>query len=668
MDSIAVWELDDALKKQDGDARRISPGTVSDVDDQGVIWVRLVGSDEDTPVTSSTASVDKGDVVNVRIEGGRAWIDGSTSNPSASTSELGDVSAKAIQALQDAATAALAAADAQTSAGMAADAAHDAQESADSAAEAAGEAWDKAESAETAANAAQSSAAAASSAAATADAKAVQASAAAAVADGKAGQAISSAAAAQASADAAQADATRANAAASSALVQLSVVEDVAGTLAWINEHGSYEPSEDSLVVDGKVYFEHDGTDYVPIASPDPTANPSQEGWYELDIADSQTEYIMAHLAVTSRGLWVLPSGLGSGTTPASGESQDDSDARQASDYKVLLAADGMYLYDGNGVQVVKYGSTITFDTSRGFAIGDTSGTSYIAFTPSGGVVVGGGVTMGGSATLAEVLAELTDASQAVSNTLIYDHTYEYNAARTQATFTAHLYRGGEDVHAQYDPSAFTWYRKNEDSTVEEYLGSGYTVTVSLADMGYGSHIVGKFTTTDDAELMTRGGDALQSGDGGQMTVRTESGDSIRITDLEVASVLYGTDKLLVSGAEDEHLVTVATLQAYLESSMTKQVRFGTTAQWDAQASLVSEVGTIYIYTDHAADQYGNVLAGVKVGDGNAYLIDLPFTDSLLTAHLADTTAHVTAAEREFWNNKVRAYYTGVEQLVLTTS
>ena len=54
-------------------------------------------------------------------------------------------------------------------------------------------------------------------------------------------------------ADEAQESAESANNSANNALTQLSIVEDVAGTLAWIQEHGSYTASTDTAVHEGTI-------------------------------------------------------------------------------------------------------------------------------------------------------------------------------------------------------------------------------------------------------------------------------------------------------------------------------------------------------------------------------------------------------------------------------
>ncbi len=96
-------------------------------------------------------------------------------------------------------------------------------------------------------------------------------------------------------------------------------------------------------------------------------------------------------------------------------------------------------------------------------------------------------------------------------------------------------------------------------------------------------------------------------------------------------------------------------------------VYFDTTANWNAQTNLVGEENAIYVYTDYQQKD-GDNIAGVKIGDGNAYLLDNPFLDTIYYDHIQDTDIHITAAERAFWNNKDRCYYslTDAETLVFT--
>jgi len=100
-----------------------------------------------------------------------------------------------------------------------------------------------------------------------------------------------------------------------------------------------------------------------------------------------------------------------------------------------------------------------------------------------------------------------------------------------------------------------------------------------------------------------------------------------------------------------------------------------TTAQWATQTTTVSQPNTIYIYTDHRTKSDGNGgtinIPGFKLGDGSAYVVDLPFLnvdEETFTQHANDSTIHVTSAERTFWNNKERCYIdsNNAEMLVFT--
>ena len=98
-------------------------------------------------------------------------------------------------------------------------------------------------------------------------------------------------------------------------------------------------------------------------------------------------------------------------------------------------------------------------------------------------------------------------------------------------------------------------------------------------------------------------------------------------------------------------------------------VRVGTTAEWEAQPLLIGEKNVVYIYTDHLIDEDGNPIPGYKVGDGLGYLGTAPFDDAIMMKHINNTDIHITAEEREFWNNKVSVYIDAdnPERLIFTT-
>ena len=101
-------------------------------------------------------------------------------------------------------------------------------------------------------------------------------------------------------------------------------------------------------------------------------------------------------------------------------------------------------------------------------------------------------------------------------------------------------------------------------------------------------------------------------------------------------------------------------------------IYYNTTAGWNEQITLRSELNAMYVYTDGYVENNVNI-PRIKIGDGTSYLIDMPFLDSelisVINEHIADASIHVSMSDREFWNNKVRAYYSDVQNdtLVFTT-
>lgn len=90
-----------------------------------------------------------------------------------------------------------------------------------------------------------------------------------------------------------------------------------------------------------------------------------------------------------------------------------------------------------------------------------------------------------------------------------------------------------------------------------------------------------------------------------------------------------------------------------------------TTENWNKVRSFIPLRGEVIIYTDygHMDDGFGNQIdvPGIKIGDGSAYLIDLPFVGNdvryqilnELRAHSGNTLIHVTPEEKAFWGNKL---------------
>ena len=78
-------------------------------------------------------------------------------------------------------------------------------------------------------------------------------------------------------------------------------------------------------------------------------------------------------------------------------------------------------------------------------------------------------------------------------------------------------------------------------------------------------------------------------------------------------------------------------------ASSKKEVYSNTTEGWNSQVSLVSSRDVIYVYTDfRIVDDHP--VPNIKIGDGKAFLIDLPFIAG---------DSGITPEQIAFWDNKV---------------
>lgn len=118
-------------------------------------------------------------------------------------------------------------------------------------------------------------------------------------------------------------------------------------------------------------------------------------------------------------------------------------------------------------------------------------------------------------------------------------------------------------------------------------------------------------------------------------------------------------DKIYLGDVQLSNSEIYARIQDINEALKEKaSIRANTTATWNAEPDTIGQKGTFYIYIDRTQkqNQHGQIInyPGIKVGDGSSYLIDLPFIDDLFYDHIHDMNIHVTLAEKEFWNHKVR--------------
>ncbi len=90
-------------------------------------------------------------------------------------------------------------------------------------------------------------------------------------------------------------------------------------------------------------------------------------------------------------------------------------------------------------------------------------------------------------------------------------------------------------------------------------------------------------------------------------------------------------------------------------------VKMKTTEQWMSTPSYIPPRGEIDVYTDYetVTDEHGDpvLIPAIKIGDGKTYGVDLPFVGddiriSLLN-HINNNDVHITALDRDFWNNKL---------------
>lgn len=292
-----IEELVSVLQIDPAEPSKTYRAEVSSIDNKGRVWVYLEGSAMETPTTMSSAEVEVGDNVNVEWRNNKLYIAGNVSNPSAGSIRVRAVE-QATQIANQAAQSAVA------DAGIARTAAEQAQATADRV-------------------------------------------------EGIAERAEGYAEDAQASADSARQSA-------GTALDQLGIIENVVGVLELVAKNGEYRETQDTEVQEKKWYFTRSGTEpnYVYSVVPNPTGNPSDEGWYEItDISEAVQNYVSSQLVVDDNGLWLK---------------RPESTGIQS---KVLLSStDGVVLYGTDGKVVGKYGATAQIGDADGFHI-EMSGT-----------------------------------------------------------------------------------------------------------------------------------------------------------------------------------------------------------------------------------------------------------------------------------------------------
>lgn len=99
------------------------------------------------------------------------------------------------------------------------------------------------------------------------------------------------------------------------------------------------------------------------------------------------------------------------------------------------------------------------------------------------------------------------------------------------------------------------------------------------------------------------------------------------------------------------------------------KVSEGNTVYWnETNKTYIPEKNEIIIYIDYFVDERG-LVPNIKIGDGLAYVVDLPFVAQNiaeeLNSHMLDGEIHVSAADRLKWDNKVACLIYDEEERLL---
>ena len=101
-----------------------------------------------------------------------------------------------------------------------------------------------------------------------------------------------------------------------------------------------------------------------------------------------------------------------------------------------------------------------------------------------------------------------------------------------------------------------------------------------------------------------------------------------------------------------------------LETDAASNIVIKTKEAWELFDKVKSQKGKIYVYAENDPNLNSSPL--IKIGDGLAYICDLPFiTDDLskqLNDHIQNEQIHISQIEREFWNNKITCYLSSENQ------
>lgn len=121
-----------------------------------------------------------------------------------------------------------------------------------------------------------------------------------------------------------------------------------------------------------------------------------------------------------------------------------------------------------------------------------------------------------------------------------------------------------------------------------------------------------------------------------------------------------GMDGVTVRQSGDYNdLANKPTLNGKVISGDMWDIQYGTTEHWNSQRDLVTEKSMIYVYSDYSKTSDGKNIAGIKIGDGTSYLIDMPFASvdpAPFEQHISNKSIHVSAQDRAKWDQTYEFY------------
>lgn len=447
MNNNAIEKFINAVKEPEYETNTTYSAVVSRVDNEGVAWVNLAGSEKETPTASTSADVKAGDVVTVQWRNNKLYIAGNYSDPSAGVIRVANVEA----------------------------AANTAREAANNAVADAGRARDAAEQAEATAASVEGIAQRAESAAT---------------------NAIKSLAQVEDVVDTLNwiathcqyektTDTTIVTGKAYYTVTATQVSSPADADIATYYElvSGAYVKTADTSVVSGKTYYTVVG---------EPVANPVVADigtYYELEITEAVSNYINTHVAVTNEGLWLIP---------------DDTQGSS----KVLIAVGGQgHTYEDAGTYVIDGSDNVLAKfLASGVQIGQSDGANTVidangqrTYAGNGNVLIsniGYGDVGDASGVIGQYPYYTMGWRDNLSNAQPYDSTATYKAG------DACIYDGKIYVTRQDITTPEAW-----NSTKWRYYIGAYSVAEGYSTVASGSdsHAEGTATKAVASEAHAEG-------------------------------------------------------------------------------------------------------------------------------------------------------------------